>query len=76
MKQLEADIIAKGIRNLECDLSMKQSCINFICKEMLKVDQFFNERRFITLASQELPPDFYARWGYENGDKKYENGKW
>lgn len=61
MKQYEADIIAKGIRNLTCPLSDKMDCIKFICTEMYNLDQFFNTKRFETLAIQELPKDFYSK---------------
>ena len=68
MQQQEADIIAKGIRNLECDLELKQKCIKFICTEMHNLNQFFNTKRFTTIASQTLPKDFYGRYGPQNGD--------
>jgi hypothetical protein len=61
MKQYEADLIAKGIRNLTCPLSDKIDCIKFICTEMYNLDQFFNVKRFQTIAEQELPKDFYKK---------------
>ena len=61
MKQYEADVIAKGIRNLTCPLSDKIDCIKFICTEMYNLDQFFNVKRFQTIAEQELPKDFYNK---------------
>jgi hypothetical protein len=54
MKQLEADIIAKAIRNSEISLGEKADICKMICSEMLKQDQFFNQKRFMSLAILEL----------------------
>ena len=54
MKEKEADIIAKMVRNLECPLPQKINYINSVCYELNKLDQFFNTKRFKTIAMQEL----------------------
>ena len=55
MIQLEADIIAKAIRNSSKTLKDKKEISEMIIKEMFIRDQFFNSKRFLTLAVQELP---------------------
>ena len=54
MKQIEADMIAEMIRNLDCPLDQKKNYIDAVCVEMFKIDQFFNTKRFRTIASQVL----------------------
>ena len=55
MKQKEADIIAKAIRNSSKTLKDKKEIANVIISEMLKIDQFFNYKRFNNLAIHEFP---------------------
>ena len=68
MKQEEADIIAKMVRNLDCELWQREEFINSVCKELYNRDQFFNVKRFKTIASQELGKNFYGLYGPKNGD--------
>ena len=57
MQQLEADIIAKAIRNLtRTPIGYKEEFVSAICKGMLLRDQFFNVKRFRTIALDVLPP--------------------
>ena len=55
MQQREADIIAKAIRNSSKTLKDKKEIANVIISEMLKIDQFFNWKRFNNLAIHEFP---------------------
>jgi len=55
MLQLEADIVAKAIRNSSKTLKDKKEIANVIVNEMLKRDQFFNWKRFNNLALHEFP---------------------
>lgn len=55
MKQYEADAIAKSIRNCRSSLEDKKDIVDMICDEMLKIDQFFNVKRFRDVAIQKLP---------------------
>ena len=61
MKQIEADLIAKGIRNLDVSLEDKKRCVNFICEHITQLDQFFNTKRFHDIALSFLPKDFYNK---------------
>ena len=73
MKQIEADVIAKMIRNLECPLDQKKNYIDSVCYEMMKRDQFFNTNRFRTVASQVLdegwPDHVEQKWLAKHGKK-------
>ena len=55
MQQREADIVAKAIRNSSKTLKDKKEIANVIISEMLKIDQFFNWKRFNNLAIHEFP---------------------
>lgn len=61
MKQIEADLIAKGIRNLDVSPEDKKRCVNFICEHITQLDQFFNTKRFRDIALDFLPKDFYKK---------------
>ena len=55
MLQKEADIVAKAIRNSSKTLKDKKEIADVIISEMLKIDQFFNWKRFNNLAIHEFP---------------------
>lgn len=56
MKAGEAIILAKIIRNLiHTPMGYKTEFVNAICKEMIKVDQFFNVKQFRTIALDHFP---------------------
>ena len=55
MLQKEADIVAKAIRNSSKTLKDKKEIADVIISEMLKIDQFFNYKRFNNLAIHEFP---------------------
>lgn len=63
MKQYELDIIAKAIRNCRSRLEDKKDIVDMICDEMLKVDQFFNTRRFRNLAEHQFDDGWPNRMG-------------
>jgi len=54
MKQLEADFIAKMIRNLDVDLEVKKELAETIGSGLFHMDQFFNLKRFKNLAELSL----------------------
>ena len=58
MLQREADLIAKSIRNLNAPLNLKHDMCDFICREMLKDNQFFNHKRFRELAVLTLDDEY------------------
>lgn len=55
MKQREADLVAKSIRNCRSSLEDKKDIVDMICEELLKEDQFFNTKRFRDIAIQKFP---------------------
>ena len=55
MHKREADIIAKAIRTSSKTLKDKKEIADVIVTEMLKIDQFFNWKRFNNLALHEFP---------------------
>jgi hypothetical protein len=65
MKQIEADLIAKAIRNCRSSLEDKKDITDTICREILYRDQFFNTKRFRNLAIHTLPEGWPDRM--ENG---------
>ena len=70
MKQLEIDLLAKSIRNSTIPISGKNEIAKMFAEEMLKIDQFFNHKRFFKMAIMELDK------GWPNKlDKYYEKQK-
>lgn len=54
MKRKESLIIAKVIRNSSLLVEDKVALANTIAKELFKVDQFFDRKGFITIATMGL----------------------
>jgi len=57
MKQMEADAIAKAIRNrTKVPIGYKTELVDAFCAVMVEQDQFFNVKRFRDFALMELDP--------------------